>query len=152
MSRIMQSSRHMRSQKKSMVFASDTNSTSNADTETLKSDIYSGTMSLPQNFTTVSIDKQAFNDIQNINTNASHRSMSSNMYEDTNNTTSNYKNNIIANMQKEVLEQANLLCQYSKDETRSYTAQVSSTLDTSQGAYNMNTMAAQNIVTKYTRK
>lgn len=146
MSRIITPNRHMRHQKQSMLFSSSSASTS-GPTSDVTADVNSNTISVPQNFTTVSVDQNELTaSVQNINTNASHRDLSEHMYEYNNDHVSNYKNNVILNMQREVLEQAKILCQ--GEDNRSYESQVSQPLDTSYGAHKLNMIAAQNIVSK----
>lgn len=107
---------------------------------------YSNTITLPEGFTTVAVNSDELNTIQNINNNASFRSLSSNMYEDTSNHNSAYKQTVINNMTRDVLNKAAYLQQSSESETRSYENQVNAPIDTSYGAHRLNIIAAQDIL------
>lgn len=115
--------------------------------EEIRTDANSGTMSLPDGFSTVSIDRGDLNSIQSINTNASYRNLSENMYEDTNTSISEYKNTLVSNMVNDVMATANYLRQVSGNDSRSYLDQVNSgPIDTSYGAHQMNILAAKRII------
>lgn len=116
--------------------------------EQVQPDYNSGTMHAPENFSTVSIDASEIANIQAINNNASHRVMSSTMYEDTSSHDSNYKRTVINNMARDVLSTAAYLCQSSESESRSYENQVNSPFDSSYGAHQLNLIAAQRIINR----
>lgn len=118
-----------------------------AQPEFVRTDNNAGTISLPENFTTVSINPADIDGIQAINTNASFRSLSSNMYEDTNCHESDYKHTVINNMARDVLATAEYLCANGGSDGRSYENQVSGgMIDTSYGAHQMNMLAARRIL------
>lgn len=116
--------------------------------EQIHTDYNSGTMTLPENFSTVSISPTDISNIQAINNNAYHRDLSSTMYEDTSSHDSNYKRTVISNMAKDVLNTAAYLCKASENETRTYENQVNSVYDSSYGAHRMNMLAAQRIISQ----
>lgn len=106
-----------------------------------------GTMHLPEGFSTVRLNNSDMKDIEAINDNASFRHLSSNMYEDANNTESHYKQTVINNMTKDVLQTAQYLCQLGGTDGRSYENQVGTcTTDTSYGAHQLNLIAARRII------
>lgn len=106
-----------------------------------------GTMQLPEGFSTVRLNESDINDIAAINDNASFRNLSSNMYEDSNNTESHYKQTVINNMTRDVLQTAQYLCIASGSDGRTYENQVGSgTIDTSYGAHQLNMLAARRII------
>lgn len=118
-----------------------------AQPEFVRTDNNAGTISLPENFTTVSINPADIDGIQAINTNASFRSLSANMYEDTNCHESDYKHTVINNMARDVLATAEYLCTNGGNDGRSYENQVSGgMIDTSYGAHQMNMLAARRII------
>lgn len=120
--------------------------------ESFEPDLNTGTMRLPENFTTVSVDQDEINNIQTINTNASYRNMSATMYEDTMTVDSNYKHTMISNMAKDVLNTAAYLCKSSESESRTYENQVSNPMyDPSYGARQLNMISAQQIVNRSRR-
>lgn len=106
-----------------------------------------GTMQLPEGFSTVRLNEEDISDINAINDNASFRNLSSNMYEDSNNTESHYKQTVINNMTRDVLQTAQYLCIASGSDARTYEHQVGSgTIDTSYGAHQLNMLAARRII------
>lgn len=106
-----------------------------------------GTMQLPEGFSTVRLNDSDIADIAAINDNASFRSLSTSMYEDSNNTESHYKQTVINNMTRDVLQTAQYLCQASGSDNRTYENQVgTATIDTSYGAHQLNMLAARRII------
>lgn len=121
--------------------------------EQLVTDAYSNTLNVPEGFSTVSVNVSDIQDIQALNNNASHRGLSASMYDDVSAAShSMYKQNVIANMTRDVLAQAELLRQSSESENRSYESQVNAPMDTSYGAHKLNMIAAKQIVKRGSRK